>query len=157
MNGNRLIVVGVDGSEGGRRALEWAAHEAAERGAAVQAVMAWSWDGLDYGPFPAANRDEAEQRATRALTEEVRQLLVRHGSHLPIATEVIEGRPANVLVAAARDAALLVLGSHGHNALRQTVLGSVSAECIREANCPVVVIPMVTGRTAPQREPALRR
>jgi nucleotide-binding universal stress UspA family protein len=34
------IVVGVDGSEGGDRALHWAVGEAARRGGTVQAVIA---------------------------------------------------------------------------------------------------------------------
>ena len=41
MTGNYLIVVGVDGSDGGRRALDWATREAATRGGTVQAVIAW--------------------------------------------------------------------------------------------------------------------
>jgi nucleotide-binding universal stress UspA family protein len=61
-----------------------------------------------------------------------------------------------VLTAAARNAGLLVLGSHGHSAVRQTVLGSVSAECIRKATCPVVVLPIHTDQTAPVREPVPR-
>lgn len=44
---HRLIVVGVDGSPSGRRALEWAVEEAAGRYTAVQAVMAWHWDGVE--------------------------------------------------------------------------------------------------------------
>jgi nucleotide-binding universal stress UspA family protein len=35
-----LIVVGIDGSEGSRRALEWAVREADARNSAVKAVTA---------------------------------------------------------------------------------------------------------------------
>jgi hypothetical protein len=71
----------------------------------------------------------------------------RRGSHLPIAAEVIEGRPADVLAAAGSAADLLVLGSHGHSRVRHTVLGSVSEDCIRKASCPVVVIPVPVERS----------
>ena len=156
MNTRHLIVVGVDGSDGGRRALEWAVREADARGSAIQAVTAWQWDGIDYTPAVATNPQEAKERATRLLDDEVRALLARHGSHLPIAAEVIEGRPGETLARAAGSADLLVLGSHGHSRVRRTVLGSVSEECVRRATCPVVVIPV----PAPDRadaEPAPRR
>ena len=142
MSGNYLIVVGVDGSEGGRRALRWAAREAATRGGAVQAVIAWSWDGMEYGPVAATQPQEAAEKASLLLDREIKELIALDGSHLPVAAEVIEGRPADVLSAAGRTADLLVLGSHGHSRVRHTVLGSVSEECIRKAACPVVVIPL---------------
>jgi hypothetical protein len=44
-----LTVGGIDGSEGGRRALEWAVREADARDSAVKAVTAWSWDELEFG------------------------------------------------------------------------------------------------------------
>src|SRR4051812_38563558 len=138
MTTRHLIVVGVDGSAGGRRALEWAVREADTRGGAVQAVTAWSWDGLEFEPVTAINPQEAREEATRLLDHEVRALVSRHGSHIPVAAEVVEGRPADVLAAAGRAPDLLVLGSHGHSRVRHTVLGSVSEECIRKATCPVV-------------------
>jgi nucleotide-binding universal stress UspA family protein len=156
MNANYLIVVGLDGSEGGRRALEWAADEAATRGGAVQAIVAWSWDGVELGPIAATYPEEEHQRAIRMLDREIKALIERRGSHLPVAGEVIEGRPADVLTAAGRMAALLVLGSHGHSRVRHTVLGSVSEECIRKANCPVVVIPVPAQQHEPARDPVLR-
>ena len=156
MNTQHLIVVGVDGSDGGRRALEWAVREADARGSAVQAVIVWQWDGLDYTPAVATNPQEARERATRLLDDEIHALLARHGSHLPIAAEVIEGRPGETLARAASSADLLVLGSHGHSRVRHTVLGSVSEECVRKATCPVVVIPVPAPEPA-GADPAPRR
>ncbi|MFI7542491.1 universal stress protein [Actinoplanes sp. NPDC049599] len=155
MKSTYLIVVGVDGSEGGRRALEWAAGEAATRGGAVQAVVAWSWDGMEYGPIAATRPQEEAERAGRLLDREIKALVARHGSSLPVAGEVVEGRPADVLSAAGRAADLLVLGSHGHSRVRHTVLGSVSEECIRKAACPVVVIPVPVERQEPATTPVL--
>jgi nucleotide-binding universal stress UspA family protein len=151
-----LIVVGVDGSEGGRRALDWAATEAAGRGGAVQAVTAWSWDGIEYGPVAAGSPGEAADRARELLDRELAALAERRGSGFPVAAEVIEGRPADVLAAAGRAADLLVLGSHGHSRVRHTVLGSVSEDCVRKAACPVVVIPVPAGGPQHSTEPAMR-
>jgi nucleotide-binding universal stress UspA family protein len=149
MNVNYLIVVGVDGSEGSRRALAWAANEAATRGGSVRAVTAWSWDGLEYGPIAATHPQEAIQRARQLLDREIKALSDLPGSQVKVTGDVIEGRPADVLTAAGRSADLLVLGSHGHSRVRHTVLGSVSEECIRKASCPVLVIPMPVERRVP--------
>jgi nucleotide-binding universal stress UspA family protein len=156
MTTKHLIVVGVDGSQGGRRALEWAIREADVRGSAIEAITAWYWDGLELGPATATNPDEARERAGRILDDEIRELLARHGSHLPVTGRVVEGTPAGALTAAGRAAELLVLGSHGHSHLRHAVLGSVSEECIRRAPCPVVVIPVPAASEAGTAEPVPR-
>ncbi|BCJ49065.1 universal stress protein [Actinoplanes sp. NBRC 14428] len=156
MSATYLIVVGVDGSEGGRRALDWAAREAAARGGAVQAVIAWSWDGIEYGPVAATSPREEAERAGAVLDREIKALIERRGSDLPVAGEVIEGRPSDVLSAAGRSADLLVLGSHGHSRVRHTVLGSVSEDCVRKAACPVVVIPVPAEHPRNAADPVLR-
>ncbi|SNY59308.1 universal stress protein [Paractinoplanes atraurantiacus] len=153
MTSRHLIVVGVDGSEGGRRALEWAVQEAEERGSTVRAVTAWSWDGLEFGPVTATNPEEAKQRATRLLAKEIEAL---PPEHVPVDAEVIEGAPAEVLGDRSRSADLLVLGSHGHSGMRHTVLGSVSEKSIRKAACPVVVIPVPAQAAVPSTSPGPR-
>ncbi|WP_374986992.1 universal stress protein [Streptomyces fradiae] len=55
------------------------------------------------------------------------------------------GRPGAVLNRATRRAELLVVGSHGRTGLKRLVLGSVSAQVLHSADCPVVVLP--TGDT----------
>ncbi|MDG4766842.1 universal stress protein [Solwaraspora sp. WMMD406] len=142
MNANHLIVVGIDGSDGARRALDWAAQEAATRGGTLRVVTAWRWDsGTVVSPV------EERQRANKLLDQELAASTARHGAALPVVGEVHEGRAADVLTLAARSADLLVLGSHGHSRLHHTVLGSVSEECIRKATCPVVVIPVPAPAT----------
>jgi nucleotide-binding universal stress UspA family protein len=149
------IVVGVDGSDGGQRALQWAVHEAATRGGTVQAVTAWSWDGIEITPRVSANPREAKDHAARALARAVEDVPAHDRVGVTVATELVEGRPADVLSAVAQDADLLVLGSHGHSRVRHTVLGSVSEECVRKAGCPVVVIPV--PHPAPQPSPVATR
>ena len=91
------IVVGVDGSDGGRLALRWAVHEASTRGGTVQAVTAWQCNDLD--PAGADNPVELRERADRALSDEIAGL---PSSGVVIAAEVVEGRAAEVLCAAAQ-------------------------------------------------------
>jgi nucleotide-binding universal stress UspA family protein len=137
---DRRIVVGVDGSDGGRRALQWAVHEADARGAVVQAVTAWRWDTPDLPARASTHPDEERARAERIQHDEIASLGGRY--LVTVAAEVVEGPAAHALCAAARDADLLVLGSHGHSRVWHAVLGSVSEACIRQASCPVVVIPV---------------
>ncbi|WP_045746663.1 universal stress protein [Actinoplanes rectilineatus] len=149
---HHLIVVGVDGSDSGLRALDWAARHATGRNTAVQAVMAWAWDGIEADVLTVTSPQEQQRLAAEILDRQVKTVVAEHGSHLPIAAETIEGNPAIVLTTAARGADLLVLGSHGHGRLRHSVLGSVSEECIRKATCPVVVIPSRDRQPQPDRE-----
>ncbi len=150
---NYVIVAGVDGSEGGRHALEWAAREALHRGGTVQAVAAWRWDMPDGGLSVADGGpdEEPSQRAARMLEQEIDMLQV----DVPVASEVVEGRPADVLSDASRDADLLVLGSHGHSRVWRRVLGSVAEETISKAACPVVVIPVAGGTARRETAPAV--
>jgi len=138
MNPNRVIVAGVDGSEGGRRALRWAVREAADHGGTVQAVAVWRWDLPSGGLDLTASAEDPRLRAEQLLAQEVADL----PPGMPVASEVLEGRPGATLAAAARSADLLVLGSHGHSRVWHTVLGSVAEECVRSATCPVVVVPV---------------
>lgn len=140
MSSTYRIVVGVDGSEGGDRALRWAMQAAERNNGTVQAVTAWSWDGIERSVVVAPTPAEEHEHAEQVLTEAVTAALAAHPG-ATVAGEAVEGRPATVLTAAARGADLLVLGSHGHSRLRHAVLGSVAEECVRLATCPVVVVP----------------
>jgi nucleotide-binding universal stress UspA family protein len=148
MNANYRVVVGVDGSEGGRRALRWAVREAASRGGTVQAISAWRWDTFDLPPHASTSPAEERARAEDVLDQEIESISDRKG--VSIASEAVEGRAAEVLSEAARDADLLVIGSHGHSRMLHTVLGSVSEECVRRATCPVVVLPVGAPERVPQ-------
>jgi nucleotide-binding universal stress UspA family protein len=145
------MVVGVDGSDGGRLALRWAVREASSRGGTVQAVTAWRCRDVD--PVHTDDPVELHAHAEQVLTDEVAAL---PPSGVVIAAEVVEGRAAEVLVRAARDADLLVLGGHGHSRVWHTVLGSVSEECVRDAVCPVVVVPAPHPTLVASAEPAIR-
>ncbi|MCO5971655.1 universal stress protein [Actinoallomurus soli] len=135
--GNGRIVVGVDGSEPSKRALEWAIRQARVTGGSVEAIASWQLPTA-YGWVPPADVDW-EGDAAKELTEAVRAVAGDQPS-VPIRSTVVEGNPAEVLVNASRDAELLVVGNRGHGGFAGLLLGSVSQQCVHHAHCPVVVI-----------------
>lgn len=146
---DNVIVVGVDGSEGARRALHWALDEASRTGGVVHAVAAWTWDSVEaMAPVPASP-EHAHELAKQICAAEVANAIDESGVRNVVSCEVIEGPAAQVLTEAAGVARLLVLGSHGHSQLYHSVLGSVSEACIHRATCPVVVVPVPAEERMP--------
>src|ERR1035438_2141569 len=61
-------------------------------------------------------------------------------SDVPVRARVAQGHAAQVLLAAAAGADLLVVGSRGHGGFAEALLGSVSQHCVQHALCPVVIV-----------------
>lgn len=136
------IVVGVDGSEGAVAALRFAIEEARLRGCGVRAVAAWHIPAaaVDSGLVPIPiDAGDYEQLATATLERTLERAGDAGG--VAITPVVRRGQAAEVLVEAARDADLLVVGSRGRGGFRGLLLGSVSQQCAHHARCPVVIVP----------------
>jgi nucleotide-binding universal stress UspA family protein len=56
-----------------------------------------------------------------------------------------EGEPAAILAEASEGLDLLVLGSRGYGPLHAVLVGGVSGRLVREAACPVIVLPRKAG------------
>ncbi|HEX5294174.1 MAG TPA: universal stress protein [Streptosporangiaceae bacterium] len=138
------IVVGVDGSTGSRQALEWAAREAAVRQApltvlTVNPVMVSQWT---RNPVISATDPARLQQDRRAAEESVEKVTGELDVQPPsVAVEAINGFPVDALIKASQDAGLLVVGSRGGGGFTALMLGSVSAQVVSHASCPVVVVP----------------
>ncbi|WP_439657855.1 universal stress protein [Lentzea sp. HUAS TT2] len=141
------IVVGVDGSPVSKAALRWAVDEAVRRDSDVAAISVWHRDnGVVSGPVPvevAAQLSEEHQKSLgqKALDEALYDIGNVGARIRPV---LVEGDPRHVLVEASADADLLVVGNRGHGAVTETLLGSVSAQCVHHAACPVVVVKEAT-------------
>ena len=55
--------------------------------------------------------------------------------------EFVVGDAVAELVRRTEDADLAIVGSRGYGPLRSVLLGSVSAQLVRRASCPVMVVP----------------
>lgn len=138
------ILLAIDGSPSSAKACELVATTAwpADSTIRVLAVAVPAEDLLDSYLAPAgvaigASADDAhELQAT--LDEAVERL---KGQGRLIERALIRGRPASEIVSAAGEfgADLIVLGSHGHGTLERLLLGSVSAEVVDHAPCPVLI------------------
>ncbi|MCD2195263.1 universal stress protein [Actinomycetospora endophytica] len=145
------VVVGVDGSPHADAALRYALEEAARRGASVRAVMAcrppemwmYAYD-LDTAPSPERTR-AAARTALEQRIEAVRAAAGRDVVDVPVEPVVSLGSPVPVLVDAARDAELLVVGHRGRGPWRSGLLGSVGLGTLLHAPCTVTVVPSVRG------------
>jgi len=154
-----VVVVGVDGSPGSSAALDFALREAARRGDRLRVVVAVEspepWIAA-YGHLLRPPPPDPLGEAARAGWGWVRDAAVRlrgsahTGAHAGAEVEVhaAHGAPAHVLLSAARDAALLVVGHRGRGAVASVLLGSVGLRCVLDAPCPVTVV-----RPAPVTEP----
>jgi nucleotide-binding universal stress UspA family protein len=58
-----------------------------------------------------------------------------------ITVEARAGHPGEVLVDAAKDAELLVVGHRGRGSVRSVLLGSVGLFCVLHAECPITIVP----------------
>ena len=137
------IVVGVDGSDGSIAALRAALKEAKARNAALKVVSAWHIPPAAYGsgwaPVPV-NRSDFEIIGEAALTKSL-DAIAAEKDRVPITSIVREGQAAEILLAEAKNADMLVVGTRGLGGFRGLLLGSVSQQCAHHADCPVLIVP----------------
>ncbi|GAA3932276.1 universal stress protein [Actinomadura viridis] len=140
------IVVGVDGSEGGLVAAEWAAAEAVLRDVplrVVYAVAPWLFD-VPVDPRIGSVREWMHKNAEEVVQEAVNRARARFhalGVHeARVSGGQVGGQPAAVLIKEAEGAAMVVVGSHGAGGLSGLLMGSVALQVVSHAPCPAVAV-----------------
>jgi nucleotide-binding universal stress UspA family protein len=138
----KTILVGVDGSPGSRKALTWAAAEAADHGAELAVLNVW-----EHTLLPPAGSVSVSERyvpdPSQATIDELLQVIKEELGEqpaVPVQAQVKQGRPAKVLIDESAGADLLVVGSRGHGGFAGLVLGSVGQHVAAYAKCPVTVV-----------------
>ncbi|WP_046470675.1 universal stress protein [Allosalinactinospora lopnorensis] len=133
----RSILVGVDGSEAGFRAVLWAAHEADRRGHRLVLlssmevpadVAAFAWPEQEVRKDALAAVKEAERRA-RAVAP-----------GLDVASTVVADAPAPALTGPGADTSMVVVGLRGRGGFPGMRIGSVAYHVAAHSPVPVVIV-----------------
>lgn len=122
------FVVGFDGSDCAKRALQRAAALAREGDELVVVAV-----------IPEASTPSTMVTQQRLLEDAGFDLA---GSNVRLSTVEAKGEPAEAVAKAAKEARadIIVVGSRGRGAVAGLVLGSVSSKLVREAPCDVLVV-----------------
>lgn len=110
----------------------------------------------EYAPYVDNLADieaAADDSVERRLAETKTRLAAEQ---VPIEVMHLKGPPvANITeVAAERNADYIVMGSHGHTAFYDLLVGSTTHGVLLRAPCPVVIVPPKSGRRPIEQKPA---
>ncbi|MCC9711317.1 universal stress protein [Streptomyces sp. MNU76] len=134
------VVVGVDGSEPSLRAVDWAADEAALRGAPLRLVYASLWERYEGAHVAEDVGEASEGERPEVIVESAAQRAGLRRPEVKITAEVLPEEPEYTLLRESRTASLLVTGTRGRSSLTEALLGSVSLTVAAHAHCPMVVV-----------------
>ncbi|MSX03099.1 MAG: universal stress protein [Actinobacteria bacterium] len=134
---SNAIVVGYDGSDGSKSALDEALAMAADLGCALSVV--YSYDKVVVGG-ESHDLDDAVEAIGEGLLAEASQKAQAAG--VEVSTQFLEGPSAQTLsdVADQQAARFIVVGSTGERPLKALVLGSTASKLLGLANRPVLVV-----------------
>ncbi|AZI59256.1 universal stress protein [Nakamurella antarctica] len=122
------VVVGVDGSSHSWAALTWARQEAALRGMTVEVIIA------EEEPDVPEDGPEAPSATVESIAHQARE---RDPEAI---VQIVEGNPTRALIAAGRDADLVVVGSAGLSRLHAFVHDSVAPELMGHTHAPLALV-----------------
>ena len=162
---DRVWVLGSDGSDCAQHAAAWAVQHAPGRATSIRVATAWniptvpslapmgpsapSWDVRSIEQAAIASAEAAAGRVRSGLG-----LSPDDGDdedEIDVEIDVREGSTSSVLIDAAHEAAMLVLGSRGLGGFSRLVLGSTSTQCATHAPVPTAIIPLAAPVRAARR------
>jgi nucleotide-binding universal stress UspA family protein len=135
------IVVGVDGSDGALRALDWAGNEADRQHAQLLVVHGWTYPYIQLDSSTGRARDLTKVDAACTLDQAIERAVERFAT-APTPC-LVEASAPSALLETVRDGDLLVLGSRGRGALSSAIFGSTVNTVLEQSAVPVVVVPAI--------------
>lgn len=143
------VLVGVDRSDGSRRALRYALNRARVNSWQVTVANVINWSR--YSTFHTHEDNEmrpvkSKQEIERAQAEIIDALLSEAMAEgltegIEVTTVVRHGRPSEVLSKMGRKHDLIVVGRTGDSNLKVAIFGSTASRLVQHASVPVVVVP----------------
>lgn len=145
----RLVVCGVDSSDGAAGALRFAARLVAPLEADLAVVHVLPPPTVPGTSLSNVAADQVAEVQTRQGTRLLEDVAAAERLGSDVERQVVFGAPAEALakIAADRAAALLVVGRRGRGRVGSAVFGSVSGELAARAPCPVLVVPEAATTT----------
>ncbi len=134
------LVVGVDGSEAGFRATDWAADEALRHGLPLRVVYASLWQRYEGAAFATGLGRPDEQVLAENIVGAAAERVRRRTPDVKVVTDVLPEDTVGALLKEGRHAFALVTGSRGRGDIAGLLLGSVSLAVAARASCPVIVV-----------------
>jgi nucleotide-binding universal stress UspA family protein len=144
-----VIGCGYDASLSAAHALETAHRLAAATGAHLRVIRAFAPLAYETPPGSAAiggmasYNDTLHERATKELESAIATIDAEPG----VEAEFTVGDPGQILAEASQQLDLLVVGSRGYGPMHAVMVGGVAGRLVREAACPVIVVPRGAGHT----------
>ncbi|WP_372801293.1 universal stress protein [Paracoccus seriniphilus] len=143
---SRKIVVGFDGSEASRRALDFAVSRAKLQGDSILIahILEWSpYSFLTPSEIEERHRRRKEEleRAENAIITPVIKAIEADG--VPVTAVMKYGHIAETIckIAKSEDAALIIIGRMGNSGLSTRIFGSVAGTLAQIAPVPVTIVP----------------
>jgi nucleotide-binding universal stress UspA family protein len=131
------VLVGIDGSHHGSRALDWAIAEATSRSLPLHLLHALETGVTVWSPMMVVPNDLGDQRwILQAALEHVRKV----APDLPVTSAITSGPAFAALEAASAEADTLAVGARGRGVVGSILVGSTSLHVVNHARCPVVVV-----------------
>ena len=144
-----VIGCGYDASLSAAHALETAHRLAVATGARLRVIRVFKPLAFDTPPDSvlmggmASYNDTLHERATRELESAIATIDAERG----VEAEFTVGDPGKLLAEASEQLDLLVVGSRGYGPMHAVMVGGVAGRLVREAACPVIVVPRGAGHT----------
>ncbi len=158
----KRILICTDGSRVGRRAVREGVELAAALGASVIALLVTPpfEPPAGYEALPLAAQIERHAHESNVAAKRSLDAVARIADDLGVRCRTLHvGRypPAATIVetAAAERCDLIVMGSHGHGALGQLFLGSVTTRVAATCAVPILIVRNVPDRSAGPRKKAV--
>ncbi|MBZ9645096.1 universal stress protein [Streptomyces sp. PSKA30] len=134
------LVVGVDGSEAGLWAADWASDEAALHGLPLRIVYACLWERYEGPVIMQSEEVPPEHALAQDIVDRAAERARQRNPDVKITVDIVPDDAEAALLREARRATAVVTGCRGRGPIRGALLGSVSRSLATHASSPVVVV-----------------
>ena len=135
------MVVGCDGSQASLEAVRWAGRLAGRLGERLHVVRSWV---LSSAPRPASATGGYVPPLTdyeAAVLDQLTRDVGRLGLECEVELHAVHGSAGRRMVEASETASAVVVGNRGAGGFLGLRMGSTADQVVRNAKCPVVVVP----------------